>query len=147
MCGAHATVRGVVGQLTLGEHPVVLDLEAGLEHLSRGTAKQVDTLLLVVEPYFKSLETAAHAKALAEELGIPRVVAVANKVRGPHDEAAIREFCDRRGLALIGLVSYDDNVAEADRLGRSPIDHDAASPAVVEIASLEKVLRPEAHLG
>ena len=66
----------------------------------RRTSKSwtVDTLLVVAEPYFKSMETAARCKPLAEDLSIPRIVAVANKIRGPQDEDAMRQFFARAAL-------------------------------------------------
>src|SRR5215831_3432499 len=73
VCGAQATVRGLLDDLTEQSDTVVIDMEAGLEHLSRGTLRYVDTLLVVAEPYFKSMETAARCKPLAEDLGIPRI--------------------------------------------------------------------------
>lgn len=136
MCAPHATVRGLMRELTGYAGPVVVDLDAGLEHLSRGTPRYVDTLLLVAEPYFKSMETAARSKALAEELGIPRVLAVANKVRSPQDEEAMRGFFARAGLPLVGVIPADEMVSEADRVGRAPLDHDPASPAMAEITRL-----------
>jgi CO dehydrogenase maturation factor len=140
MCGAHATVRGMLNELTEQCGTVVIDMEAGLEHLSRGTARSVDTLVLLAEPYFKALETAARARHLAEELGVPRIVAVANKVRGPQDEEAIRSFFTRLGLPLVGVIPSDEMILEADRLGRAPMDHAGASPAVVEITRLAQGL-------
>ena len=140
MCAAHATVRGLMRELTDQPGTVVVDLDAGLENLSRGTPRYVDTLLLVAEPYFKSMETAARSKALAEELGIPRILAVANKVRGAQDEEAMRGFFARAGLPLVGVIPADEMVLEADRAGRAPLDYDAASPAVIEITSLVDVL-------
>ncbi len=140
MCAPHATVRGLMRELTEQPGTVVVDLDAGLEHLSRGTPRYVDTLLLVAEPYFKSMETAARSKALAEELGIPRILAVANKVRGAQDEEAMRGFFARAGLPLVGVVPADEVVLEADRAGRAPLDHAAASPAVVEITRLADTL-------
>lgn len=58
-----------------------IDMEAGLQHLSRGTAHYVDTLLLVAEPYFKSMETAVRCKAMGQELGILRNPAVAQIIK------------------------------------------------------------------
>lgn len=136
MCAAHVTVRGLMRELTGHSGTVVVDLDAGLENLSRGTPRYVDTLLLVAEPYFKSMETAARSKALAEELGIPRILAVANKVRGVQDEEAMRSFLARAQLPLIGVIPADEMILEADKVGRAPLDHDAASPAVVEITRL-----------
>jgi CO dehydrogenase maturation factor len=77
---------------------------------------------------------------MAEELGIPRVLAVANKVRGTQDEAAMHSFFGRLGLPLLGSIPADEQILEADRLGRSPLDHDATSPAVVEIAKLAEAV-------
>jgi CO dehydrogenase maturation factor len=136
MCAAHATVRGLLQELTTPARTVVMDLEAGLEHLSRGTPRHVDTILLVAEPYFKSMETAARSKTLAEELGVARTVVVANKVRGTTDEEAMQAFFARIGLPLVGVVPADDRVLEADRRGRAPLDHDATSPAMAAIVRL-----------
>ena len=140
MCAAHATVRGLLYDVTEQSGSVVIDMEVGLEHLSRGTPRYVDTLLLVAEPYFKSMETAARSKAMAEELGIPRILAVPNKVRGPQDAEAMRRFFAHVGLPFTVFIPADEMILEADRLGRAPLDHDAASPAVVEIARLAEAL-------
>jgi CO dehydrogenase maturation factor len=140
MCAAHATVRGMMHGLAEEAATVVIDMEAGLEHLSRGTPRYVDTLLLVAEPYFKSMETAARCQTLAKELGIPRILGVPNKVRGPQDEAAMQSFFGRLGLPLLGLIPADEQILEADRLGRSPMDHDIHSPAVQAIAQLAEAL-------
>ena len=140
MCAAHATVRGLLQELTTPARTVVMDLEAGLEHLSRGTPRYVDTILLVAEPYFKSMETAARCKTLAEELGVARTVVVANKVRGASDEDAMRAFFARVGLPLVGLVPADERILEADRNGRAPLDHDATSPAMLAIDRLADTL-------
>src|SRR5437899_2620796 len=140
MCGAHATVRGLLHDLTEQSDTVVIDMEAGLEHLSRGTPRYVGTLLVVAEPYVKSMETAARCKPLAEDLGIPRIVAVANKIRGPQDEEAMRQFCARAALPLLSVIPADEMILEADRLGRSPMNQAATSPAVAEITKLADVL-------
>jgi CO dehydrogenase maturation factor len=140
MCAAHATVRGLLHDLTEQSGMVVIDMEAGLEHLSRGTPRYVDTLLLVAEPYFKSMETAARSKAMAEELGISRILAVPNKVRGPRDAEAMRSFFAHVGLPCCVFIPADEMIVEADRLGQAPLDYDAASPAVVEIARLAEAL-------
>ncbi|MDQ2946582.1 MAG: hypothetical protein M3Y27_11660 [Acidobacteriota bacterium] len=116
------------------EH-VVLDMEAGVEHLSRGTARNTDTLLVIAEPYYKSLETAARVAMLGRELGIPRVLTLANKVR-PADKESVDQFAQRHGIELIEEIPYDESVAEADRLGIAPTDHDVNSAMVRTIDSL-----------
>jgi CO dehydrogenase maturation factor len=145
MCRAHATVRGVLGGLVAaGSAVVIVDLEAGLEHLSRGTARHVDTLLVVGEPYFKSLETARRSVELARDLGIPRVHMVANKLRTPGEEATVREFAARHGLGLAGTVPYDEAVADADQRGLAAIEHRPDSPGVAAIRRLADHLWPGA---
>ncbi len=118
----------------------VTDMEAGLEHLKRGTLEHADALLIVVEPYFKSLEAAGRVAELARNLGVPRVVAVANKVQSARDEAAIRDFCATKDLEVAAVVPFDDDVAEAERQGLAPLDlaPDAAAVSAVRglVASL-----------
>ena len=82
MCRSHAAVRQLLGGI-LEEDTVttIVDMEAGLEHLSRGTGRHVDTLVVMMEPYYRALETARRTAELGGELGIDRVVAVANKIR------------------------------------------------------------------
>lgn len=114
----------------------ILDLEASIEHLTRGTVRNVDALLVVTEPYYRALETAGRMVPLARELGLERVWVVANKVRKPRDAAAIREYCDRHGFDLLGLVPFDENVTEADHEGRSLIDYAPNGPAATAVREL-----------
>ena len=114
----------------------VLDLEASIEHLSRGTVRNVDVLLVVAEPYYRSLETVGRLVPLARDLGLERVWVVANKVRSDRDAAAIAAYCDRHGFEIIAVVPYDERVAEADQLGRALIDHDPSAPAVRAVEAL-----------
>jgi CO dehydrogenase maturation factor len=129
-------VRHVIGALLEQDSTVtVVDMEAGLEHLSRGTGRHVDTLIVTLEPYYKSLETARRCAELGREIGIPRIVAVANKTRDDEDRAAIQEFAARHDLTLIGDIPMDDRLRKADLAGRAPID-EVDSPAIVAIRSL-----------
>lgn len=141
MCRAHAGVRHLVSSL-LGEEDVVavVDMEAGLEHLSRGTERGVDTLLVVLEPYYKALETGRRAAELGAELGIGRVLAVANKLRDESDRAAVLEFAARYDLPVVAEVPYDDQVRQADLLGVAPIDSPQTGRAVEAIRELAEEL-------
>ena len=130
-------MRGVLGGLVAGaERTTIVDLEAGLEHLSRGTARHVETLLVVGEPYFKSLETASRSFALAKDLGIAHVRMVANKVRNARDEATVREFAARHALPLAAVVPYDEAVVAADERGVALIEHEPSAPSVTVIRRL-----------
>jgi CO dehydrogenase maturation factor len=143
MCRTHATVRSLLKEIVAGsDRLTITDMEAGLEHFSRGTTRHADVTLVVIEPYFKSMETAARIDALAKELGVKNVYAVANKVRDSMDERAIKEFCERRGMALLATVPFDEAILEADRAGLAPMDNNPASRSVAEITRIaEQLLR------
>ena len=115
-------------------------MEAGLEHLSRGTGKHVSRLVAVLEPYYRSMETARNVAALATELGIKDVVVVANKVRDAADRSAIAEFCQAHAMRLVGEVPFDGGLAEVERGGGAPIDAAPNSPAVRAITALASLL-------
>ena len=141
MCGAHAAVRSLVAEMVGGnDRPTVVDIEAGLEHLSRGTASGVDTLLVIVEPYFKSMETAARVSELGHELGIGKVFGVANKVSSSDEERDLRAFCGARGLGILGVVPQDELVRTAERRGVGPLDIAASGPAIESIGKLAQAL-------
>lgn len=115
LCGGHATVSALIADL--GADPdviAVVDMEASPEHLARGTARNADLLLLVAEPYFRSLEAVRRQAALAAELPIGRVEVVANKIRTPDDAEAIAQFCARHDLQMVGEVPWSDAVTVAD---------------------------------
>ncbi len=127
----------MLGELSAEDHEAILvDMEASIEHLSRGTIRHAQTLLIVVEPYYRALETAGRIAALAPQLGIPQVMAVGNKVRSGEDERAIRTYCGQHDIQLAAIVPYDDRVGEADRRGIAVLDHAADSPAVRQIEQL-----------
>jgi len=155
MCGSHRAVRGLIAELTsIGEHTVT-DMEAGLEHLRRGTARHVDMMLVVAEPYYRSLEAAMRTSELAVELGIQHVKVVANKVRHQDDMDAIETFCGQHGMSIIGQVPNDETLMDAERNEQSPYDYAPHGPGVeairkiaAEIELLEKVSKapdPDGH--
>ncbi len=136
MCGAHATVRGFLGELVTRSpdaFDVVVDMEAGLEHLSRGTGRHVSQFLTVVEPYYRSMETARRIAQLAAELGVHDVRAVVNKVRNEADRDAVTAFCASNGLSVIAEIPNDVTLADAERSRRPPLDFDPGSAAVTAI--------------
>ncbi|MFN2398196.1 MAG: hypothetical protein ABR543_06080 [Gemmatimonadaceae bacterium] len=144
MCGAHATVRGLLGELVANSangRDIIVDMEAGLEHLSRGTSKHVSRFLAVVEPYYRSMETARRIVELASELGIGEVEAVANKVRDAEDRKAIRDFCAAHSLPIVAEIPYDATLVSSERSGVPPIDADASAPAVEAVRRLAQVLK------
>jgi len=130
-------VRGVLrGLVSTTSHMTVVDLEAGLEHLSRGTARHVDTLLLVAEPYFKSLEAAQRSFVLAKDLGIDRIQMVANKIRSSRDEETVRQFAGRHSVTVAGVVPFDPAVVEADERGAAVMDQQPDATSVIAVRQL-----------
>ncbi|MDQ3553753.1 MAG: carbon monoxide dehydrogenase [Chloroflexota bacterium] len=142
ICGQHSAVRGFVDDLgaTRPEDITILDTEASIEHLSRGTVGTVDALLVVVEPYFRALETLGRTVPLARELGIPDTYVVANKVRSDWDESTIREYSQRLEVEVLGMIPFDEAVAQADRENRSLIDTQPSSPALTAIDAMVQSL-------
>lgn len=136
LCSAHAVVSSLLEDLGSAERLVVVDMEASPEHLSRGTVRHVDAIWLVGEPYYRSLETVRRMAALASELPVPRLAVVANKVRSSPDEQAIRDFCDRHGLTLAGIVPWSDEVVAADRARVPVVDWPAGGDVVAAMEAL-----------
>ena len=114
----------------------ILDTEASPEHLSRGTAMYADAMLIVVEPYFKSLETGRRMAALARDLGLERVALVPNKVRDERELDAVREFGGRHGIDVTEVIPYDEHLPGAERAQAAPLDFAPDSPAVAAIGRL-----------
>ena len=141
LCSAHATVSALLADIEELENTIsILDLEASPEHLSRGTTRHVDALLLVVEPYYRSFETAKRMAALASELPIKRVGVVANKLRSPDDASAIAEYCERHGLHLEAELPWSTQALDADKAEIPLIDFDPTSPVVAAVSKLTEKL-------
>jgi CO dehydrogenase maturation factor len=111
-------------------------MEASPEHLARSTAEAVDLMLVVAEPWFRSLETARRSVTLAVALGIPTVAVIANKLRDAEDRAAVAAFCARHGMEVFAAVPYDETLGDAERTGAAPVDHAAGAPLVGAVDQL-----------
>ena len=128
VCPEHVMLKALLSSLVFRKDDVVvMDMEAGLEHLGRGTASLVDQFIVVIEPGARSIQTYEKVKKLAGDLGVTDVKVVANKVRDAEDEAFIRANIPEE--ALLGILHYNPEVIDADRRGLSPYD---VSPAMVE---------------
>lgn len=139
-------MRGLLGELATGnegEVVTITDMEASIEHMSRGTIRHVEAMLIVTEPYFRSLETVGRIAPLARELGIGQVWTIANKVRGQRDEEIIRSYCADHGIEVGGVVRWDEAIQEADREGRALIDYDPTAPAVASVERIADLLERE----
>jgi CO dehydrogenase maturation factor len=126
-CPENALLEALVAHILLKRNEVVIiDMEAGIEHLGRATARAVDKMIIVVEPGRASIETAFRIRELAKDIGLVNVAVVANKIRGEQDRnfllAAMPDF------EFLGFISYDQSVIEAG-LGSFPLS--GANPEVI----------------
>jgi CO dehydrogenase maturation factor len=137
LCAAHAVVGAVLAELaTRPRWLAVVDLEASPEHLSRATVADADVLLVVAEPYYRSLEAARLLAQLARELPIGQVGLVLNKARTEHDAEAAAELCSRHGIDFVGTVPFDPAVGEADRRACSVVDVDPGGSVLRAVARI-----------
>ena len=97
-----------------------MDMEAGIEHLGRGTAQGVDAFIVVVEPGERSLQTYRKVKKLGSDIGVKQVFVVGNKIRNKDDEDFIKSNLED-GEAL-GFIYYNQDVINSDRSNQSPYD-------------------------
>lgn len=118
-CPEGALLQALISHLLLQrDEVVILDMEAGIEHLSRGTTKAVDKLIIVVEPGRRSIETARTIDKLARDIGLESIAAVGNKIRSEADKEFIRSSLP--GIEILGFISYDTAITEAD-LANQPL--------------------------
>lgn len=121
VCPEHVLLKRLCSHLILqNKDVVIMDMEAGIEHLGRGTAQGVDAFIVVVEPGERSLQTYRKVKKLSSDIGVKKVFVVGNKVRNESDEQFIRE--NLQDGELLGIVRYNTDVIESDRVCRSPYD-------------------------
>ena len=137
VCPEHVMLKSILSNLTYRKNDVVImDMEAGLEHLGRGTAANMDQFIVVIEPGARSVQTYRNVKRLAQDLGIKRVRVVANKIRDEKDEAFIREAIPAEDL--LGCIHYNTEIMDADRNGKSP--YDFSPTAIDEIRKIKAIL-------
>jgi CO dehydrogenase maturation factor len=127
-CPENVFLRRLLRHLVIERDDVVIvDMEAGIEHLTRGTAEGVDAFLIVVEPGQRSIQTAGTVRRLSDALGVKRVYMVANKVRDESDIDFIKNAVS--DIPLIGAIRFRNNIMEADIAGIPPYEK---SPETVE---------------
>ena len=137
VCPEHVMLKAVLSSLTYRKDDVVImDMEAGLEHLGRGTASNMDQCIVGIEPGARSVQTYRNVKRLAADLGVKQVRVVASKVRDQKDEDFIRSVIPAEDL--LGFVHYNPEIMDADRQGKSP--YDFCPGLIEEIRQIKAVL-------
>jgi len=117
-CPENVFLRNLLSHLVLQrDEMLIVDLEAGIEHLGRATCANIDALIVVVEPGRRSAQTASTVRRMADEIGIRHVFLAANKIRSPHDLERLRGSLPE-GVPLLGAISFDPELMTADLEGR-----------------------------
>jgi CO dehydrogenase maturation factor len=131
ICPESTLLRALITHIVLArDEVVVMDMEAGIEHLGRATASAVDRLIVVVEPGRRSMDTAGHIRKLASEIGLKNIVLVGNKIRSTKDETFLKE--NLKDFEFLGFIPYDEALIEADLEGVSPFDVDSTAKSNVK---------------
>jgi len=136
-CPENALLQALLTHLLVArDEVVILDMEAGIEHLGRGTAKTVDKLIVVVEPGRRSLETAQRIDKQAQDIGLQNIALVGNKIRSKSD----REFLisSLPGFEFLGFVPYDQAIIDAD-LAKLPL-LDSSQQITAEVRNIYQTL-------
>lgn len=135
ICPESTLLKTLVNHIVLArDEVVVMDMEAGIEHLGRATARAVDRLIVVVEPGRRSIDTAGHIQKLASEIGLNQIVLIGNKIRRQKDEHFLSTHLPQ--FEFLGFLPYDDTLIEADVNGMSPYDVESRAKGVIgDIAS------------
>ncbi len=137
VCPEHAILKRLISHLVLhSDDVVIMDMEAGLEHLGRGTAENMEQFVVVIEPGARSVQTYKNVKRLATQLGIKQVRVVANKVRNAEDEAYILQRIPKEDF--LGFMHYNQEVIDADRQGKAP--YDFSQTAIDEVRAIKERL-------
>ncbi len=138
-CPENALLKALLTHLLVGRNEVViLDMEAGIEHLGRGTAGAVDKLIVVVEPGRRSIETAINIRQMATEIGLQNIAVVGNKVRNQSDrEFLISSLSD---FDFLGFIPYDQALVDADLANRPILD--SSQPIIAAVKDIYQALMP-----
>lgn len=137
-CPENALIRALMHHLILERRDlVVMDMEAGVEHLGRGTTKGVDIMLVMVEPGMKSIEVAKRISTLADDLGIGQIYMVLNKVRSEKEAKTAKSKLRQLDLNILAEIPFDPKMIEADIAGVAPIEYSPDCPAVQAISKLK----------
>ncbi|MDP2181495.1 MAG: AAA family ATPase [Actinomycetota bacterium] len=136
-CYANNLIRGCVDDLSRSYEYVVMDNEAGLEHLSRRTTRDVSVLLIVSDPSIRGVRTAQRLSELADELDITidSRYLVINRASTPLDPA-LKTATEQSGLSVLGVIPSDDNITACDLAGEGLFELPQDSPALAEIRNM-----------
>ncbi|MDO8578392.1 MAG: carbon monoxide dehydrogenase accessory protein CooC [Dehalococcoidales bacterium] len=136
-CAENVLLQALVSHLLLERNEVIiLDMEAGIEHLTRATAKAVDVLIIVVEPGHRSVETAFKIRQLARDIGLTSILVVGNKIKSDKEKDFL--VVNLPGFKFLGFIPYDQAVIDSDLANRPVLD--ASLPVISVVKEIYKSL-------
>jgi CO dehydrogenase maturation factor len=145
-CPAHSVVKALLRHLMVErDEVVILDMDAGIEHLGRGTAEHVDMMLVVSDANRKSLEVAKTICRMAKDSAIRQVGLVGNRIADPVQELAVRTFAEKNAISLVGMIPYDQGVSDNGITGAAVDEEHSA--AILAVARLADSLEPDNRQG
>jgi len=134
-CPGSALIKGLIRHLLLEcDEILIMDMEAGIEHLGRATASAVDVMLVVVEPSIKSISVADRIKKLSGQIGIKNIYAVGNKIQTEKDKEFIRD--NLKGMEVIGFLPYSSDIIRSDKLNELVVSDDKIAEEINRIKLL-----------
>jgi CO dehydrogenase maturation factor len=143
-CAANAVLRALLRHLIVErDEAVILDMEAGVEHMGRGTAKSVDELLIVADANMKALEIAKRIEELAVKAGMKQVFLVGNKVADETQQAVINDFAGENGLRILDFVPFDQEVVKSEMEGETPMKNKKSQAMQTIQALARNLLEPD----
>jgi len=137
-CPENAFLRSLLRHILFKKDMVIMDMEAGIEHLGRGTAKGVDLMLTVVEPGMRSVETVGRIKKLGEDIGINNITAVMNKVTDSEMVKKVEIKLAEMNIPLLEIIPYEQSLIKADMEGKAPLDIGGKPEAVEHIKRIKE---------
>ncbi|MHA1895099.1 MAG: nucleotide-binding protein [Candidatus Helarchaeota archaeon] len=146
MCPGNAFIKALLNHLILDrDEIVILDMEAGVEHLGRGTAKYVDIILIVVEPGRRSIDIAKQIKELAISLKVEseKIFIIGNKISNQDEEEFINNISKELDIEILGILPYDRNLIEADLKGIAILDYKPDSKLIQVLKDIKIILETQ----
>lgn len=136
-CPENAFLKTLLSHLMVARKEwVILDMEAGIEHIGRGTAIGVDEMLVIVEPSRVSIDTAYRIKKLSKDIGIKSIRVIGNKIRNPEEKNFIEK--NTEGLEILGFIDSSEEIQKINTNEISTLD--IAGKPVAQISELLKEL-------
>ncbi|MCT4595090.1 MAG: carbon monoxide dehydrogenase accessory protein CooC [Anaeromicrobium sp.] len=136
-CPENVLLKKLISHLILENKEImIMDMEAGIEHMGRGVAKGVDAFIVVVEPGIRSIQTYEKVKKMASHIGVENIFAIGNKVRNEKDMEYIQNNINKEDI--LGFIYYNEEIIDSDRRNSSP--YDLCEKTITEVKFIKEKL-------